>query len=29
MPKPYSIDLRARAIDDVVTGVSRREAPER
>ena len=29
MPKPYSIDLRARAIDDVVTGASRRETAER
>jgi transposase len=29
MPKPYSIDLRSRAIDDVVTGASRRETAER
>jgi putative transposase len=26
MPKPYSIDLRARVIEDVQTGASRREA---
>ena len=26
MPKPYSIDLRARVIEDVETGASRREA---
>ena len=29
MPKPYSIDLRRRVIDDVETGASRREAAER
>src|SRR5260370_41243135 len=29
MPKPYSVDLRARAIEDVETGVSRRGAAER
>src|ERR1700757_3359984 len=29
MPKPYSVDLRARAIEDVETGASRREAAER
>ena len=29
MPKPYSVDLRARVIEDVETGVSRREAAER
>jgi len=29
MPKPYSDDLRARVIEDVVTGASRREAAER
>ena len=29
MPKPYSVDLRARVIDDVETGASRREAAER
>src|SRR5262245_20003580 len=29
MPKPYSIDLRARVIEDVETGASRREAAER
>ncbi len=29
MPKPYSIDLRGRVIDDVETGASRREAAER
>jgi transposase len=28
MPKPYSADLRARVIEDVVTGSSRREAAE-
>ena len=28
MPKPYSDDLRARVIGDVVTGASRREAAE-
>src|SRR3974390_2739956 len=26
MPKPYSVDLRARVIEDVQTGASRREA---
>jgi hypothetical protein len=26
MPKPYSVDLRARVIEDVETGASRREA---
>ena len=29
MPKPYSIDLRGRVIEDVETGASRREAAER
>src|SRR5258708_34117488 len=29
MPKPYSVDLRARVIEDVATGASRREAAER
>ena len=29
MPKPYSIDLRDRVIEDVATGASRREAAER
>lgn len=29
MPRPYSTDLRARVIDDVSTGASRREAAER
>ena len=29
MPKPYSVDLRARVIEDVETGFSRREAAER
>ena len=29
MPKPYSVDLRARVIEDVDTGASRREAAER
>ena len=29
MPKPYSIDLRCRVIEDVETGASRREAAER
>jgi transposase len=29
MPKPYSDDLRARVIEDVVTGASRREAADR
>jgi transposase len=29
MPKPYSIDLRDRVIEDVETGASRREAAER
>ena len=29
MPKPYSGDLRARVIDDIATGASRREAAER
>ena len=28
MPKPYSDDLRARVIEEVVTGASRREAAE-
>jgi transposase len=28
MPKPYSSDLRARVIEDVITGTSRREAAE-
>ena len=28
MPKPYSDDLRARVIEDVVRGASRREAAE-
>jgi transposase len=29
MPKPYSDDLRARVIEDIETGASRREAAER
>ena len=29
MPKPYSGDLRARVIEDIATGASRREAAER
>src|SRR6516225_3291567 len=29
MPTPYSVDLRARVIEDVETGASRREAAER
>src|SRR4029450_9158822 len=29
MPKPYSVDLRARVIEEVKTGASRREAAER
>src|SRR2546429_2215126 len=29
MPKPYSVDLHARVIEDVETGASRREAAER
>jgi len=29
MPKPYSVDLRARVIEDMETGASRREAAER
>jgi len=29
MPKPYSGDLRARVIEEVVTGASRREAADR
>src|SRR5437870_1077446 len=29
MPKPWSIDLRGRVIEDVATGASRREAAER
>jgi len=29
MPKPYSVDLRARVIEDVETGASRRETAER
>src|SRR5258708_34179407 len=29
MPKPYSGDLRARGIEDIATGASRREAAER
>ena len=29
MPKPYSIDLRGRVIEEVETGCSRREAAER
>jgi transposase len=28
MPKPYSLDLRERVIDTVVSGASRREAAE-
>ena len=28
MPTPYSVDLRARVIEDVETGASRREAGE-
>src|SRR5246127_2706185 len=29
MPKPYSVDLRARVIEDVESGASRRETAER
>ena len=29
MPKPYSIDLRGRVIEEVESGASRREAAER
>jgi transposase len=29
MPKPYSGDLRARVIEEIATGASRREAAER
>src|ERR1700694_2336224 len=29
MPKPYSIDLRGRVVEEVETGASRREAAER
>ena len=29
MPRPYSDDLRARVIEDIETGASRREAAER
>lgn len=29
MPKPYSIDLRGRVIEDVESGASRREAADR
>ena len=29
MPRPYSGDLRARVIEEIVTGASRREAAER
>ena len=29
LPKPYSRDLRARVIDEITTGASRREAAER
>ena len=29
MPTPYSVDLRARVIEEVETGASRREAAER
>src|SRR5262245_19426503 len=29
MPKPYSVDLRARVIEEVESGASRREAAER
>jgi transposase len=29
MPRPYSSDLRARVIEEIVTGASRREAAER
>lgn len=29
MPKPYSMDLRGRVIEEVETGASRREAAER
>jgi transposase len=29
MPKPYSSDLRARVIEEIATGASRREAAER
>lgn len=29
MPKPYSIDLRGRVVEEVESGASRREAAER
>jgi transposase len=29
MPKPYSGDLRARVMEEIATGASRREAAER
>ena len=29
MPKPYSMDLRGRVIEEVESGASRREAAER
>jgi transposase len=29
MPKPYSADLRARVIEEIAAGASRREAAER
>jgi transposase len=29
MPRPYSADLRARVIEEIATGASRREAAER
>src|SRR5262249_27802021 len=29
MPRPYSVDLRVRVIEDISTGASRREAAER
>jgi transposase len=29
MPKPYSIDLRSRVVEEVESGASRREAAER
>jgi transposase len=29
MPKPYSIDLRGRVVEEVASGASRREAAER
>ena len=29
MPKPYSLNLRGRVVDEVESGASRREAAER